>query len=99
MFNKLKQIKDLRDQAKKLQSSLSEESVEGSAAWGKVTIKMNGNQEIIDINIDPEFLDPNKKSKLESALKEAFADCLKKIQKVMVTKMKTSGISLPDLNK
>jgi len=33
MFNKLKQVKDLRSRAKDLQSTLSGESAEGSAGW------------------------------------------------------------------
>lgn len=91
MFNKLKQFKDLRDQAKQLQEVLSQEQVTSSAASGKVQITMDGNLVILSINIDPEMLAPDKKEKLESALKEAHADVLKNMQRRMALKMKEMG--------
>lgn len=94
MFNKLKQIKDLTKQANIIKATLAEEIVEGSAAWGKITIKMDGTQKIHEVNIDPELLSPDKKSKVEAGVKDALSDCLKKIQKVMVKKMQSSGVDL-----
>jgi len=46
MFNKLKQIQDLRHQANQIKNALAQETVEGSGAWGKVKVIMDGNQEI-----------------------------------------------------
>ena len=89
MFSKLKQIKDLRDQAKSIQSVLAEIHVEGSAAWGKVKITMNGNQEMQSVQIDDELL--TQKAKLEEAIKEATNDAIKKVQKEMAGKMKDMG--------
>ena len=60
MFNKLKQFKDLRDQAKQMKDALAQEEAEGSAEWGKVKIKINGNQEVLSVNIDPELLTADK---------------------------------------
>jgi len=96
MFNKLKQVKDLRDKAKNLQSMLAEEKVEGSAAWGKVKVQMNGNQSVLGVEIDPELLSNQKK--LQDAMKEAFNDATKKAQHKMVAKMKESGdLNMPGL--
>ena len=89
MFSKLKQIKDLRDQAKSIQSVLAEIHVEGSAAWGKVKITMNGNQEMQSVQIHDELL--TQKAKLEEAIKEATNDAIKKVQKEMAGKMKDMG--------
>lgn len=96
MFNKLKQFKDLRDQAKQLQEVLSQEQVTSSAAGGKVQITMDGNLTILSINIDPDMLTPEKKMVLESALKEAHADVLKNMQRRMAVKMKEMG-GLPNI--
>ncbi len=96
MFNKLKQFKDLRDQAKHLQDALAQEQVTASAAGGKVQITMDGNLTILNITIDPEMLSPDKKEKLESALKEAHADVLKSMQRKMALKMKEMG-GLPNI--
>ncbi|MFA5853664.1 MAG: YbaB/EbfC family nucleoid-associated protein [Patescibacteria group bacterium] len=97
MFSKLKQIKDLRDQAKKIQDTLKDVTVEGSGAWGKVTVTMNGNQEVTDVKIDPELL--SDKAKLEAAVKEAYNDTVKKAQRAMAEAMKKSGgLNIPGLN-
>jgi len=96
MFNKLKQFKDLRDQAKHLQEALAEEKVTADTAGGKVQIVMDGNLTILSINIDPSMLSPEKKSTLESALKEAYADALKNMQRKMALKMKEMG-GLPNI--
>ena len=97
MFNKLKQFKDLRDQAKQIKDTLAQETVEGSAEWGKVKIKLDGNQEVLNVEIDPELLTSDNKDKLESAIKEATNDAIKKIQRIMAEKMKQSGFSLPEM--
>ena len=89
MFNKIKAIKDIRDQAKKIQGGLAELSSEGEAAWGKVKIKIDGNQQILEVKIDDEML--KDKSKLEEAIKEATNDAIKKVQKQMAFKMKEMG--------
>ena len=40
---------------------------------------------------------PDKKEKLESAIKDVHTDVLKKIQKIIAGKMQESGFSLPGL--
>ena len=98
MFNKLKQFKDLRDKAKQLQSSLATEKVDGSGAWGKVKVEMDGNQTITSVQVDDELMKPDQKDKLQSGLKDALNDALKKAQRKMMEKMKgMGGFDLPGL--
>jgi DNA-binding protein YbaB len=85
MFNKLKQIKDLRDQAKTMQSMLSKESV--TIERSGITLVMNGNLEITSLVI-AEQLD---KDKLAKEMKEAVNDAVKKIQRIMASKMQEMG--------
>jgi DNA-binding YbaB/EbfC family protein len=89
MFNKLKQIKDIRQKAKNIQSTLAGERVEGSAGWGKVKITLDGNQKVVSINFDPEIV--GDKAKLEGLTKEAFNDAMDKLQKMLASKMKDLG--------
>ncbi|MFH1597497.1 MAG: YbaB/EbfC family nucleoid-associated protein [Patescibacteria group bacterium] len=95
MLDKLKQLKDLRDQAKQLEATLAQETVTGVAAANKVSIEMNGNQNIQSINIEPELLSPDKKPELEEALKEAHIDCMQKIKQLMAQKLYSSGMNIP----
>jgi DNA-binding YbaB/EbfC family protein len=97
IFSKLKQFKDMRDKAKSLQTSLATEKVEGSAAWGKLKIEMDGNLSVLGVSLSEELLTSGK-DKLESAIKEAVNDAVKKAQRKMVDKMRASGdLKMPGL--
>lgn len=99
MFSKLKQFKDLREQGKKMQELLGEESVTVDKVGGKVTLTLSGNLEITDLSIKEEMLSSDKKSDLEKAIKEAHSDALKKIQRTIAMKMQQSGdFNFPGLN-
>lgn len=89
MFNKLKQFKELRNKAKHIQHALAEESAEGNAGWGKVKIKMDGNQRILSVMIDQGAM--NDKTKLEEMVRDAGNDAIQKIQKIMSTKLRDVG--------
>ena len=87
MFNKIKAIKDLRSQAKTMQSELEQIQKEGSSKG--VTVKIKGNQKVISVSIEEGML--QKKDKLEEACKDAFNSAVKAIQKDMAVKMKDMG--------
>ena len=89
MFNKLKQIQELKSQANQIKKALSAETVEGCGGWGKIKITMDGNQEIKKVEINDELL--KDKVKLESAVLEAANDAIKKVQRVMAQKMSQFG--------
>ena len=100
MFSKLKEIKNLRNQAKTLQNTLKDEHIETTAAWGKIKVKMNGNQEVEHVDIDRELMSPEKKTDLEKAIKEAVNDANHKVQKIMAEKVrKQGGLNIPGLSK
>jgi DNA-binding protein YbaB len=53
-----------------------------------------------NILIDESLLSPDKKNKLEEAIREAHGDAIKKIQQIMALKMKEMGglPNIPGLN-
>jgi len=85
MFNKLKQIKDLRSQAKQMQSVLSQESV--TLEKNGIKIIINGNLEITTLNIT-ENLD---KEAMAKTIKDLANDAIKQTQKIMAKKMQEMG--------
>ena len=89
MFNKLKQFKDMRGQAKDLQNQLSEEST--TTKSGGVSLTMDGNLDIKNIDISDDLLNTDKKSKLEKSIIDAYDDAKKKMQRTMAMKMKEMG--------
>ncbi len=96
MFNKLKQFKDMRSQAKTIQSALSEESVTVKEAGDKVLLTMDGNMKLTGLAIDDELMSPGKKDKLIKAIKDGHESAMKKMQRVMAMKMKEMG-GFPDI--
>lgn len=96
MFNKLKQFKDLRSQAKTMQSALAEESITVKEAGDNVVLTMDGNLRITGLAIDESLLSPDNKEKLQNAIKSAHESALKKMQRTMAMKMKEMG-GLPNI--
>ncbi len=76
MFNKLKQFKDLRDQAKTLQDELAKETITTSS--GGVEITMNGNLEVSDVSVSEDLLDAGKKIKTRKSIRRCTQGCTQK---------------------
>lgn len=85
MFNKLKQFKDLRNQAKTLQNMMAQEVI--TLERNGVKISVNGNFEITELLINQEL----SKEKLEQTIKETTNDAIKKIQRIVAEKMQSMG--------
>ena len=86
MFNKLKQFKDLRGQAKNIQNQLSDEKTEVEKNGIKVT--MDGNMKVLSVEIKEEN---NNKEELNKKITEAMNDAIKKTQKNMAAKVQQMG--------
>ena len=89
MFNKLKQFKELRSQAKHMQSALKEESV--TVEKGGVTITMDGNQDITTVDVRPDLLAVGRKRDIENAIKDASSAAIEKTKRIMAKKMQSMG--------
>lgn len=87
MFNKLKQLKDLRDQSKQMKAMLDEVIIVGRGAGGKVMVTVNGSHETLGVQID-EDLD---RAKIADAIKDALNDVNKQLQVELLKKMKDMG--------
>jgi len=90
MFSKLKQFKDLRSQAKTMQSALAEENVVMEKNGTRVSL--NGNLEILQISLNENL---NKTSQ-EEILKDCLNEAIKKAQRLMAKKLQEMG-GLPGL--
>ena len=97
MFNKLKQFQDLRKQAKDLKSNMAQETVTGEALDGDIKITMDGNQEIKDVEINESLLSGDNKEKIQEGIKEAFEKAVKELQSMMMRKMQSGEIQMPNM--
>ncbi len=85
MFEKLKQIKDLRTQAKSMQNALSGESA--TVEKNGVTVTMNGNLEITNLTISENLVG----LQAANTTREAINEVIKKVQKIIAQKMQDMG--------
>ena len=90
MLDQLKQLKELRDRAKRLREVLAQESITAGSDRA-VAIVMDGNQEALSVSVNPDLLTPTKKEDLEYATREAVTEAVKKSQQLMARTMQESG--------
>ena len=82
MFDKLKQINELR----KMQNMLKDEVIEYEK--NGIKIVLNGKMELIEIKLNPEY----EISTQERKLKEAFQGAMQKAQMQIAQKMMRKGL-------
>ncbi len=97
--NIFKQLQKLQDDMKKTQEELANEIIEGSAGGGKVIVKCNGNQEVLEIKISKEVVDPEDIELLEDLILAAVRDALEKSKNLAEEKMSdfTKKFGIPGL--
>lgn len=79
-FDKLKDLK----QAREIQAQLGKEHVTGVSQNGLFKVTLDGNQNVIRVEIDDASL--KDKFQLEKSAKEAFSRALDSLKKLMVSK-------------
>lgn len=99
MGNLLKQAQQFQTKMAKLQEELGDRTVEASAGGGMVSVVINGRQEIISINIDPEVINPDDREMLQDLILAAVNDGVSKAKDMMNEEMGklTSGLNLPNI--
>ena len=95
MFNKLKQFKELRTQAKQMQKQMDEEILEKTKDG--LRIKINGANESLELEIGDELM--SDKSKLAKVIKNVFGETMREMQKKMAKKMLGQNINFDALKK
>jgi DNA-binding YbaB/EbfC family protein len=75
-----KQAKMMQEQLSQLQHKLSHTEVTGTAGNGLVTITLGGDNEMKQIKIKPECVDPEDIEGLETLIKAAYKDAANKLK-------------------
>lgn len=101
-----KGLKDLMNQAKKMQDELAKTQeelanrvVEAASGGGMVKLTMNGKHEIKSLKIDPQVVDPEDTEMLEDLIIAAFNEACDKIARDSEEEMSklTGGLNIPGL--
>ena len=81
------------------QAELDARTYDVSAGGGVVKVKINGKKEILNINIDPEIVDPDDIETLSDILVAAVNEAIKKVDATNDAEMGkiTGGLNMPGL--
>jgi len=95
----MKQAQQFQSKMAKLQEELGDQTVEASAGGGMVTVVVNGRQEVLSINIDPEVIDPNDAEMLQDLVMAALNDALSRAKNMVNDEMGklTKGLDIPGM--
>jgi nucleoid-associated protein EbfC len=98
-FNPMQQVKMLQEKMAKIQEELSLKTVESSSGGGMVTAVVNGRQELVQLKIDPQVIDPEDVEMLQDLVLAAVNDGLRKSQELAAGEMTkvAGGLNIPGL--
>lgn len=95
----MKQAQVMQQKMSTLQKELESRELEISAGGGMVKIKINGKQEILEMKINPECVDPSDVETLEELVQTAVNQAVKESQDMVSGAMSkvTGGLNIPGL--
>ena len=91
----LKEAQKMQSDMQKSQKEIQEKTFESVAGGGAVTARMNGNRELLEINVAEELLDKDEKEMLQDVLMVCINDLLRKIDEE--EQEMTKGMSIPGM--
>jgi len=99
LHNMLQHARQMKEQIEVLKEKLGDERVEASAGGGMVTVTMNGKFEVVAVKIDPEVINKDDPEMLETLVRAAANDAVRKVQELVKAKMTelTGGLEIPGL--
>ncbi len=96
-------MQQLMKQAQKMQEQMQKQMeatvVEASAGGGIVSVKMNGNKQLLSIQIDQEVFAGNDKDMLQDLIVAAVNEGIRKIDEALAGQLGnlTAGMKIPGL--
>jgi nucleoid-associated protein EbfC len=96
-------MQQLMKQAQKMQEQLQKNMettvVEATAGGGMVSVKMNGNKQLISIQVDPEVFTGGDKEMLQDLVVAAVNEGIRKVDEALAGQMSgmTGGLKIPGL--
>lgn len=95
----IRQAQKMQQQIGRVQDELAGRIVEASSGGGRVTAYVNGRQELINIKIAAEVIDPSDPSMLEDLVMAAVGQAIKNSQDMVSEEVNkvTGGINIPGL--
>jgi DNA-binding YbaB/EbfC family protein len=99
MKNMQQMMKQAQKMQEQMQKQLEQTVVEGDAGGGMVSVKMNGNKELLSVHIEPDVVNGDDKEMLEDLIVAAFRAAAKNVDEVVAGQLgnMASGLKMPGL--
>lgn len=99
MSNLLQQAQKMQREMRQVQEDLKKRTVMGDAGGGMVKVYVNGAQDVLRIEVDPEVVDPEDVGMLEDLLLVAVRNGIEKAKDLSKTEMSrvTGGLPMPGM--
>jgi DNA-binding YbaB/EbfC family protein len=81
-----------------LQRQVNSVAVEASAGGGMVTVKMNGQKQVLDVKIEPEVFSSKDQEMLQDLIRAAVNEASRRVDDELATQMKSLASGLPGLS-
>lgn len=97
MQNMMKQMQKMQRNMAQIQDELAQTPVEGTAGGGVVKVTVNGQSQMLGIELAPEVVDPDDIEMLQDLIVAATNDAISNAQKLSEERMGalTKGMKLP----
>ncbi len=95
----LEKAREIQQRIAEAQARLGERTATGESGGGMVRVKVNGRQEVLAVEIDPEVIDREEKEMLQDLVVSATNQALRAVREVVASEMSglTGGLSIPGL--
>ncbi|MGH9454266.1 MAG: YbaB/EbfC family nucleoid-associated protein [Terriglobia bacterium] len=92
----MKQVQQLQEQ---LQKQLDDLVLEASAGGGMVTVKMNGQKNLVAVQIDPEVFNAKDAEMLQDLIQAAVNEAARRVDEQLASRVGnlTGGLNIPGL--
>ena len=96
-FNLQDMLAQARQQAEKLQEKMQQIVVEASSGGGSVTVKMNGQKQVLGVVIEPEVVKSGDIEMLQDLVVAAVNEAVRKVDEAMKSSLggMFGGMGLP----
>jgi nucleoid-associated protein EbfC len=91
MLSRLRQVQE------DLQRQVNAVAVEASAGGGMVTVKMNGQKQIVDIRIEPDIFANKDQEMLQDLVRAAVNEASRRVDEELANQMKNLAGGIPGI--
>jgi nucleoid-associated protein EbfC len=91
MLSRLRQVQE------DLQRQVNSVTVEASAGGGMVTVKMNGQKQIVDLRIEPEVFANKDQEMLQDLIRAAVNEASRRVDEELANQLKNVAGGIPGI--